>query len=284
MRTMIGRSCHVKSNNGMPRYPDLIACAAFALVALPCCAAVGVAQTGPAGFSANVHVDSIRRRGDTLFVTHTATNAPSSPQPLWGFVLETPVAVAAQRTPASGDWFTNLGVFGGRQSAQWLGLGDAKVAPGHHTPPLSLGAIGIPDIVSYWIIAYTPPPQTDDPDGEPEVSPMLQRSIRGTTVGVAPLPQNATAASLTVRLRALLGRSCGELHWISQAGVCHSLDVKLIHAAEALDAGQTAAAREQLRAFMNELDAQHGPQPGKHVNDAAYALLEPNVSYILSKL
>ncbi len=254
----------------------------IAFVLLQIVAPESLAQAGPAGFSASVRVDSARRRGDTLFVTHTATNSTSSPQPLWGFVLETPTAVAVQRRPPIGHWLLNLGIFGGRQSAQWLGLGDAKVSPGHHTPPLSLGAVGIPDIVSYWIIAYTPPPQTDDPDGEPEVSPMLQRSIRGTTVGVAPLPPNATAASLTARLRSLLGRSCGELKWISQAGVCHSLDVKLAHAEEAFNSGQVAVAREQLAAFMSELDAQHGPQPGKYVGDSAYALLQSNASYILS--
>ncbi len=284
MLTMIGHFFLGMSRSSVPRYPGRITCSILALASLPWLAAVSIAQTGPPGFSASVHVDSVRRRGDTVFVTHTAINSASSPQLLWGFVLETPVAVAVQRTPTRGDWFTNLGIFGGRQSAQWLGGEDAKVPPGKHTPPLSLGAIGIPDIVSYWIIAYTPPPQTDDPDGEPEVNPMLQRSIRGTTVGVAPVPYGATAASLTARLRTLLDRSCGALHWISPAGVCHSLDVKLVHAMEALGAGQIATAREQLTAFMNELDAQHGPHPGKHVGDAAHALLLPNASYILSKL
>lgn len=242
------------------------------------------AQMVPTGFSATVQVDSAYYRGDTLYVSHTASNAPGSPGALWGFVLETPTPVAVQHRPSTGHWLLNLGVFGGRQSAQWLALGAAKARPGQRTPPLSIGAAGIPDIVSYWVISFTPPPQTDDPDGEPEVNPMLQRSIRGSTVGIVPVPTGATAASLTARLQTLLGRACGELGWITQRGVCHSLDVKIVHAREALAAGQTTRARNELTALLNELDAQHGAQPGKHVTDSGYALLAANARYLLGRL
>jgi hypothetical protein len=53
---------------------------------------------------------------------------------------------------------------------------------------------------------------------------------------------------------------------------------------EALASGQTTVARETLTGFTNELDAQRGAEPGKHVSDEAYALLALNASYILSRL
>jgi hypothetical protein len=239
------------------------------------------AQMVPTGFSASVQVDSASYHGDTLYVAHTASNAPGSPGPLWGFVLETPAPVARQVQPSTGDWLLNLGVFGGRQTAQWIGLGAAKARPGQHMPSLSVGAVGIPDVVSYWVIAFTPPRQSDDPDREPEINPMLQRSIRGTTVGIVPVPTAATPSSLTTRLRRLLGRACDELGWITQQGVCRSLDVKLGRAQEAFAAGQSTTGRNELTAFLTELDSQHGAEPGKHVNDAAYALLAANARYLL---
>lgn len=241
------------------------------------------AQMVPPGFSARVQVDSAWYRGDTLFVAHTVSNAPSSSGRLWGFVLETPAPLATQAQSSTGDWMLHRGVFAGRPTAQWIALGAAKPHPGESTPSLSAGAIGVPDVVSYWMIAYAPPRQTDDPDREPPVSPMLQRSIRGTTVGIVPVPAGATPAALTTRLRDLLGHACGDLGWITQQGVCQSLDVKLGHAQEAFAAGQSATARNELTAFLNELDAQHGAEPGKHVSDAAYALLAANARYLIGR-
>jgi hypothetical protein len=254
------------------------------ILALLVVAPAAFAQIVPVGFAARAHVDSAYYRGDTLYVTHTVSNSASSPQRMWGFVLETPAPVAAQSRPTSGHWFLNLDDFDGRRSAQWMALGDAKTPAGGHTPPLSVGAVGLPDVVTYWVVAYTPPKQTEDPDREPEENPMLQRSISGKTVGIGPVPSAADAGSLVVRLRSLLRGACGELAWISEPGVCRSLAVKLAHAQRALASGAPAVARADLAAFTNELSAQHGPQPGKHVSDEAFALLAPNVSFLIGRL
>jgi hypothetical protein len=74
------------------------------------------------------------------------------------------------------------------------------------------------------------------------------------------------------------------LGWITQQGVCHSLDVKLAGALRALSSKSPNVARTELTAFVNELDAQHGSQPGKHVSHDAYALLRPNAVYLLGRL
>ncbi|MFS8638569.1 MAG: hypothetical protein FWJ74_10805, partial [Gemmatimonadota bacterium] len=79
-------------------------------------------------------------------------------------------------------------------------------------------------------------------------------------------------------------RACGELGWITNAGVCRSLEAKLEAAERSLERGNTNSARGQLGAFLQELEAQHGPQPGKHVSDNAYWLLKINVEYVLSRM
>ena len=85
-------------------------------------------------------------------------------------------------------------------------------------------------------------------------------------------------------IRSDLDRACGELGWITNAGVCRSLEAKLEAAERSLERGNTNSARGQLGAFLQELEAQHGPQPGKHVSDNAYWLLKINVEYVLSRM
>lgn len=85
-------------------------------------------------------------------------------------------------------------------------------------------------------------------------------------------------------IRIDLAQACVQLGWITNPGVCRSLEAKLEEAARSLRRGRTDAAREQLESFLAELDAEHGAPPGKHVNDNAYALLRTNAEYLLSRL
>jgi len=80
-----------------------------------------------------------------------------------------------------------------------------------------------------------------------------------------------------------LAETC-ELGWISNPGICNSLRVKLEQASRALERGNNEAAVGLLQAFLNELEAQHGDEPGKHVNDNAYWLLKVNVEFILERM
>jgi hypothetical protein len=68
--------------------------------------------------------------------------------------------------------------------------------------------------------------------------------------------------------------------WIDDAGVANSLDQKLENARKLLQQGNNKSAKNVLEAFVNELEA----QKGKHVSAEAYALLKPNVAYLISKL
>lgn len=134
---------------------------------------------------------------------------------------------------------------------------------------------------------------TSDPIPENDEARAFVRSVQGYTGGwrsvpvVVPARDPAALADPAGGVRVVredLARVCGELGWISRPGICRSLEAKLEQAARSLGRGQGKAARGQLEAFLRELKAQHGAEPGKHVNDNAYALLRTNVEYVLSRM
>ena len=248
-------------------------------------AALG-AQGAPSGFAVTTRVDSIEVRGETIRLGLSVENARTSPVELWGIIVDAPSPVTRQEAPAltpgipDADWFRQT-IRAGQSVSEWLVIADVAFAPGTRTPTLWYEASGLPGLVTYRAVAYLPPPQTQNPDEEAPIDPVTRKSILGTTVGIVPAPSGSDAApaALATRLLDLQGRSCA-LGWITQQGVCHSLEVKLQHAGAALAAGTLEEARGDLQAFINELDAQNG----KFVTTTAYALLRPNAQYLLARL
>jgi hypothetical protein len=231
----------------------------------------------------SVHVADARVVGDTTTIDYMVENVRAGGEDFWGLLVATPATVVRMPAPATLQWGIHP-QYRKQPIVGWMLYEDTLVRPGHTTPPLRLVARGIPDIVRYWAVPdldANPPVASDVDDGSDDY---ITFSDSGVTVGVVPVASGATSAGLAARLRTLLGRSCQELGWISQNGVCHSLDVKLANAQDAIAGGDLAQARNVITAFANELDAQHGDQPGKHVNDSAYALLSANASYLLSRL
>ena len=90
---------------------------------------------------------------------------------------------------------------------------------------------------------------------------------RGRTVGVVPLPQDASPAALADRLAGLIDQSC-ELGWIDDRSTCAQLRVH---------ANTTAAS---MHALLDRLES----NPGKHISRAADLLLKENVRALLARL
>ena len=229
-----------------------------------------------------VHVEARHIAGDTTTVDYVIENLQSGGEDLTGFLVDAPALIVSMPTPKARHWLTDPR-YDERSRAQWTLYHSALVHPGESTPELTLVARGVPGVVRYWatpnLMAH--PADIDD---NPDRDDTYAFSDTGTTVGLVPLPADATPFSLTVRLGELLERSCGSLGWIDQVGVCNSLRVKIQHAREALATGSVESARGDLRALAAELDAQHGEPAGKHVSDEAYALLQPNIACLLGRL
>lgn len=105
------------------------------------------------------------------------------------------------------------------------------------------------------------------------------------TVNATDRAGNAASASVIFTvvadinsLIALEQRACS-LGWINGNGVCNSLEVKLQAAKKSIDGGKFNTAKNQLNAFMAELDAQNG----KKVTQG-FDLLKNDTAYVISKL
>jgi hypothetical protein len=229
-----------------------------------------------------VHVTTASIAGDTTTIAYTVENLRTGDEDLSEFLVGVSAPVISMPAPRLGHWLTEPR-YDDRPIAEWAIYRSARVHPGESTSELVLIARGIPDLVRYWatpnLMAH-PADITDDPNRDD----VFVFSDTGTTVGIVRVPASATAASLTARLLELLRRSCGTLGWIDQPGVCNSIEVKLTHVQDALAASKAESALGELRALAAELDAQHGDGPGKHVSDEAYALLRPNVTFLLGRL
>ena len=229
-----------------------------------------------------VHVRTAALTGDTVTLGYAVENARAGGEDFTALLVNTPASVVRMLKPARFDWVTQPRYK--RTIAAWVLTEDDMLHAGQTSPELTIVARGIPDLVRYWAVPdlVANPPRFVDEDGIED--PYFVFSDTGTTVGVVPVPVGATPASLGARLLRLTRRACGGLGWISKPGVCQSLDVKLTHAQAGLAAGDAGSARGELRAFANELDAQHGPQPGKAVSDEAYALLALNAAFLLARM
>jgi hypothetical protein len=229
-----------------------------------------------------IHVRSASIAEDTVTIGYAVENVRSGGEDFSALLVATPAPVIRMPKPARFDWVTNPR-YRKQNVAVWVLTEDEMLHPGQTSPDLMLVARGLPDVVRYWAVPdlQAHPPRYRDEDGGEDSYFVF--SDTGTTVGIVPVPSVAPSA-LAARLRALTTRACGRLGWISRPGVCQSLDVKLTHAQTAIAAGQTAVARNVLAAFVDELDAQHGPQPGKAVSDEAHALLAVNAAFLRGRL
>jgi hypothetical protein len=83
-------------------------------------------------------------------------------------------------------------------------------------------------------------------------------------------------------LQAFQARSCADLQWITDTGLCASLGARLGRARQALARADRTGARAELRSFLSELEARHGA--GLPVSDNAYWLLKVNAGALLGRL
>ena len=70
------------------------------------------------------------------------------------------------------------------------------------------------------------------------------------------------------------------LGWIDNEDIANSLDSKLDNTKKNLASGDNTAAKNILRAFIYEVEAQNG----KQLTSEAYALLKYNAEYLINRL
>jgi hypothetical protein len=195
--------------------------------------------------------------GDTIHVSYVLHNASLSKQDASALDILTAVQPAKIITPGMRlGWTPQSGVLQDSNRIGWLGLGgEAQVAPGDSAAPFYYSAIGLLDIVPYYVHGYTPASTFADED-EHELGehgpPYWRDSFRDVTVGVVPLPTDRTPLFLARRLRSLTDEAC-RLQWITAWKICGSVNAKHRAARKAAYAGDLSGACGHIRALRREL-------------------------------
>lgn len=158
------------------------------------------------------------------------------------------------------------------------------VRPGTARSGFAVTSPYLPGIAEYRLLPDYPHACCPFPAGDPrnenvEVRRAEDFQVLGLTLAAVYAPGQATIEILDE----LHGRACG-FGWITNRGLCHSLAVKLDHAWQAWRTGNKGAASGHLRSYIAEIDAQHGPQPGKHVGPEAYMLLRTHAVHLLDRM
>lgn len=257
---------------------------AAALVLIP----TPSAGQGPPGTNLVVHVRvvSISIARDVSRIAYILRNDPRSLERLSTFMVEVPGAYSEVKSISlpspRGSWMTH-DKFVDQAVVGWSALGR-KMKPGEESPELSFEAVGLPAIVPSSIEGYTPVPELSDEPEEPDTASAAELPrVKGSAVGVEYDPVFQAPELLLIRLRRLTAQTCSaQLQWVTEARVCSTLDTTLGSASERLRKADNPGAKSQLRAFLTQLEAAHGPSGT--VNDNAYWLLKANAGFILKKL
>jgi hypothetical protein len=231
-----------------------------------------------------VEVAAVSLWGDTTEITYVLRNEPRSAEQLFHFTVDAPSPVLRISIPQpKEDWLTNV-EYRSRSVAEWAVLGE-QMQPGQVSPTLSFTARGLPAIVTYWVQGHAPPPVLKGgEDTLPPSDPLVENSIRGSTIGVAPFPLDHQPRTLLIRLLSLTEESCGPRSWIASVTVCSSLKEKLERAREAVVTTNHGKAQARLQRFLEELSAHHGPAGTGHVTDNAFWLLKVNAEFVLGRI
>lgn len=170
-------------------------------------------------------------------------------------------------------------------------FGGSIINPGETQSGFVLNSKGLPGIRSYVLSPNYDPseyyPSVGDLDSIEEVKridSLINRDrrklpVRGKTIGPIAPPENLLPDDFADTLSSYLTFSC-DTTWISNQGICRSLEAKLENVQRQLDRGNTNAASGSLEAFINEVEA----QKDKQLSSEAYALLYFNGQYLLEKL
>lgn len=226
--------------------------------------------------SVDVRVSSVSTARDTVSITYSLFNRQTSRERFIGLTVDAPAPATKVEVPQPADDWSVHDMYRGSSVVRWWALDP--ILPGASTPSLSFRAVGLPGIVTAWYRGDSlpslpseenyvePDPSLPNPP-PPNLDPLTDLSVAIQTVGIEPIPFDATVSSLTIRLDGLTAQAC-TLSWITDAALCATLR------------GHLAAQPARLTAFRSDLVAGH--TTGGPVTDNGYWLLKVNADYLLS--
>ena len=145
-------------------------------------------------------------------------------------------------------------------------------------------SLGFPKIINYYIAGYVDEPEFNEGDAPPYKATtglnVFKNSLKGITLGPWLPDSSISLEAFTDTLQTFHSRSCEELGWITNKGICNSLEVKIRNVKRHLERGKAKQAGNVLNAFLSEVQAQRG----KHITEEGYALLYYNAQYLQQRI
>lgn len=208
---------------------------------------------------------------------------PTSIQKIWTFDIEVRVKCENVTAPNGwhGDFRANIPPPG--PVVSWGSHdGPFNIGPGNTINGLSMKSSGIPGVTMSYTAGWVDPPGPYEAGMVPEDNrpKWSEDSVKTKTIGPVPPPSDPFNPIIFVDYIIRMKGEASALGWIDDREVETSLTKKLFNARKNLGKKDNNAAINELKAFIVELVA----QKGKHVNDSAFYLLEPNAEYLISRL
>lgn len=156
------------------------------------------------------------------------------------------------------------------------------IKPGDSLDNFILYSDNLPSVQNGYLRSKHPLPKTNKPGFSLEKYFQDQKENSFQIKILTPwLPDSSISPQdFTDTLETFRYRSCEELNWVTNHGVCNSLEVKIRNVKRHIESGKTKQAANVLRAFLNEVKAQRG----KHITEEGYALLYFNARYIRNQI
>jgi hypothetical protein len=245
----------------------------------------------------SVSVDKIDTLGTSLRYSYFLRNSEQSKQVLDAFTIfisdpafkKNPNLIKYQGPK---KWYldgiaTNGAIFGAAAS-RIIELPPENGLKPNEEINFKLFSNGLPGLVPYYTEGFTPPITFELLDtlyaqGYTDEEIFLdwkEESYKGITISPKVWPEDFDTSTFIDSLDSYQHRSCEELGWITNQGICNSLRVKLRNVRRHLERDKPKQARNVLRAFINQVEAQRG----KHITEEGYALLYFNAEYLMDKL
>lgn len=237
------------------------------------------AQIPGTQLTVDVTVSSIVLRGDTVEIAYVLYNQPQSLDSLSTFTVDAPATVTnlPRPQPKTKWWVTKT--YRGKPVAHWVRLGG--LPPSTTSIPLFFESVGLPGIVTHWVVGRFPLPEGEGDDSTSR-DPVAENSVIGKTVGVEPFSTDRSPQGLLARLRNLTETSCATpLFWITDSTICSQLINDVDQAESFRSNGQSALAKASLTHYETLLTA--GSTTGS-VKNPGHWLLKSNSEIIRSEL
>lgn len=233
--------------------------------------------------TATLVTDSVEFSSDTTVVVFHSWVDSSSPSPLASLYIGAEGGLAAADPPAGDEahWLTTTDAFE-FQGGVWAAL--ATIQPGSASGPLRFRGAGYPGVVDSWIVGYVDilSLPAEDTIPLPQYAATFQGgSVPGKTVGVVPVPLDASPGGLLDRLATLAAEACGALGWVPDSTTCTSISSDIADADAAEAASDPATADAELAAVLVTLET---ALSDGNANSLGYWLLRSNIEIIRGKL